>query len=72
MGSLLERLSKLVVEVARSLKFLNAFEVFLLLHDTIVKLLLNHSVLLLGSFKFISAFLHISLDDLLNVLKIVQ
>ena len=71
MGSLLERLSKLVVEVARSLKFLNAFEVFLLLHDAIVKLLLNHSVLLLGSFKFISAFLHISLDDLLNVLKIV-
>jgi len=38
------------------------------LHNAIIKLGLNHSVLLLGSFKFISAFLDISLDDLLDVL----
>ena len=68
----MESLSQLVVEVAGSLEILNTLEVFFFLQDTLVKLLLDHTVLLFRTFKFLGASLDVLLDNLLDVLKVVE
>jgi len=70
--SLLLGLDQFIIEVTGSLELLDSLEVFFFLQDALVKLLLNHAVLLLRTFKLLGASLHVCLDDLLDVLKIVE
>ena len=70
--SLLKGLGQLIIEVTSSLELLDTLKVFFFLHDALVKLLLDHTVLLLRTFKLPSASLYVCLDDLLDILKIVE